>query len=164
MDNHAEASQILEKARQLISSGQFGDSLVRRQGKVEQPIIVVGPDDRPESWFVGVTVDDRLAGFLQLDLHGRLRRYSSFQRRSETLDDCPLAKDWLDHETILRLARSRFDPDAVLSKPVLSYDKNPDKIAWRIEVASQSGQVSTIFIAGNYAYFALPDDHNNTFG
>ncbi|HUN07120.1 MAG TPA: hypothetical protein PLQ56_10995 [Aggregatilineales bacterium] len=164
MDNYTEASQILDKALKLINSGQIGDSLIRHRGKVEQPIVVVDADDKPESWFVGVIVDERIAGFLQLDLHGRLRRYSSFQRRSETLEGCPPAKDWLDPETILGLVRARVDPGATLSVPTLSYDRSPDKIVWRINIVDQSGQASTVFVAGNYAYFQSPDDQNDMIG
>jgi hypothetical protein len=146
---------IYKVARKLFESGVTHDTFVQKAGKVEKPIPVHDPDGDLVSWFVGITVSDRLAGFMQFGTDASLMRYSTFQRHTSSLEGCPPASAWLDPKYIKKRARTRASRGDVLSRPYLTYDRNLSRLVWVVNVKSKRGKVKTIYVAGEYVY--LPE-------
>ena len=128
---------------------------VNTNGNIETPIRIFDPEGSINSWFVGVTMKNKLVGFMQFNTELGLMRYSTFLHQSSSLDDCPFAKVWLDSKTILDLAKKRASLEEELMEPVLSYDKSPTRIAWTVTVKEKGRKVGTIFVAGKYVYKVL---------
>ncbi len=42
-----------------------------------------------------------------------------------------------------------------LSEPVLTYDGNPNRLAWKVEAKSSSGETRLLFVAGTAVYEAV---------
>ena len=156
------AEAVHESAVRLFESGIAHDALIQKLGKIGPAIAIVSPDGELDSWFVAITVGEKLAGFLQLDRSLRLLRYSTYQRRPGSVDDCPLASTWLDITAISERARTKADPHDRLSTPVLSYDANPSRIAWLVKATAPDRRPKTIFIAGEFAYIGRAADTDET--
>jgi len=140
------AQRIREAARRLVASGAVGDDRARRPGAVGTPVPVRTPSGELNSWFVPVAADgDRLAAFLQLLPDGTLMRFSSFAAP-------PPAADWLDAKTIIRRARAGQRPGETPGPPFLTYDRNPDRLAWGVIFTDASGSERLVFVAGDAVY------------
>ncbi|HEV8286430.1 MAG TPA: hypothetical protein VGQ09_19110 [Chitinophagaceae bacterium] len=144
--------EVYNKAIELFKSSIVNDSLVKTKGKVETPIPILEASGNINSWFVGITVDKTLAGFLQIENNLSLLRYSSFQRTPNSLQGCPSADVWLNPKKIISLARTKATKDDSLSPPILTYDQNPSRIVWSIIATSKSGKKRIIYVAGEYVY------------
>ncbi len=144
------AARIREAARRLIASGAVGDHPARRPGALGTPVPVRAASGELDSWFVPVAANgDRLAAFLQLLPDGTLMRFSSFATP-------PPAADWLDAKTILRRARAAQRPGETPGRPFLTYDRNPDRLAWGVIFTDASGAERLVFVAGD-AVYSPPD-------
>jgi len=148
--------QVRLRAIRSFDSGIAQDPLVQELGQVEDPIPIHGPDGNVKSWFIGVTVKERLVGFIHYDIRQTLIGYSTFQRQTSSLEGCPLANVWLDPETVMRKASTLASSDDVLSSPILTYDKHPSRIVWSVKATNKDGTIRTILVAGEYAY--LPEN------
>lgn len=148
------AARMRKIAQQLLASGDVGDESLRLSGAVGVALAVVAPDGTHRSWFVPVTVDDRLAAFMQLGIDGQLMRFSSFQRagqRAENYSDCPPAADWLDRKRIQARAAAKRRADETVGEPFLSYDHSPERLAWAVPMESRRGR-RVILVAGDAVY------------
>lgn len=146
--------RVHKKAITLFKSGIAQNPLVQDLGKVEKPIPIYGLKNEIVSWFVGITIKDRLVGFIQFDADLRLMRYSTFQRHASTLKDCPKKRTWLDPTYIMERARTKALPEDELSLPFLTYDRNLSRIVWAVAAKNKRGKVKTIFVAGDFVYLA----------
>ena len=153
-----EIQRIFSKAENLLKSGIAQDDLVTKKGVIEEPIPVLGVDDALSSWFVGVTVDDFIVGFMQFDSDSTFIRYSTFQRHPSSLDGCPLAEHWLDSEYIMSKVKDWTKPHEAISAPFLSYDKHPTRLVWMVRVEGRNGKLKTVCVAGEYVYEYVDDD------
>jgi hypothetical protein len=150
---HPDPAAIAALARAHLAQGRFGDDYVRRAATVAAPLQVVGPDRRPHSWMVGLTVGDRLVAFFQLLLDGRVLRFSSFQRRAGDLAGCPPARDWLDPASAREQVIRQAQPGDEVSTPVLTFDRNPDRLVWAVSVTRRAdGRTRTAYVAGSSVY------------
>jgi hypothetical protein len=160
----AEAEQhVIEQARSLINSGLFGDALVRRSGRIEEPRAVLSPGGGLHSWFVAVTVGKRLAGFLELKPDLTPMRYSSFQRKAESIDGCPEAASRLDPESVRGAAALHARPDERAGDPYLTYDRSPSRLVWAVRLENPRGEARILFVAGSEVY-EPPSGVEDTFG
>ena len=66
---------------------------------LEQPIPVLGPAGELDSWFVALTTEEGILGFLQLERDLTLHRYSAFERPAP-------ASAWLDPDAVLARAQT----------------------------------------------------------
>lgn len=144
--------RVHQEARRLFESGITQDSLVESKGTVEPPLPILDLNQELNSWFVAITVESRIAGFMQFTTEFVLMRYSTFQRTASSLEGCPEAPAWLDQSYILDAAKTLMADDELVGEPFLSYDKHPNRIAWAIKHRDRKGEVGTIFVAGGYAY------------
>jgi hypothetical protein len=156
MPERPDPGRALERAAQLWPGAMAEDELVEREGRLSEPLPVTKPDGSLESWFVGVTVGDKLAGFLQLLPDLTFVRYSSFQRQPGTVEGCPEAADWLDPGRISRRAASRLRSDESAGRPRLTYDATPSRVVWAVPVESRDGSRRELLVAGDFVYEAAP--------
>jgi hypothetical protein len=150
--NEQMADRFRKQAQQLIASTRVGDELLSRSATIAIALPVHTPDGSIHSWFVPVTVGDRLAGFFQFLPDGTLMRYSSFQRRSGDLSTCPDAADWLDTERIQSRAGSQRLPGEKLEAPFLTFDRSPDRIVWAVPLINEQGKIRLVYVAGESVY------------
>ena len=144
--------RVHQRAVELVKGGITQNPIVKKGGRVEKPIPIYGPERDIVSWFAGITISDRLVGFIQFDCNLKLMRYSSFQRDPSSLEGCPNTRSWLDPNYIKERARTKASPDYDLEKPFLSYDRNISRIVWVVKAKEKSGHVKTIFVAGDFVY------------
>jgi hypothetical protein len=142
------AAAVRKRARWLLDDPSWVSPLVAASGVVEEPLPIVDPAGRHERWFVPVVVDHRLAGFFVVGLDLVVHRWSTFQRRPESLEGCPPAADWLD-PTVIAGRAAEVAPGEPTGPPVLGYDRAPDRIAWRVPVGGR-----TVHVAGTAAWLA----------
>jgi hypothetical protein len=154
IDSDDIATEIHRQARRLFRDGIAESALVEKSGKVEKPIPIHGADHAIEAWFVGVVVGDKLAGYMRLQNNLTLLGYSSFQRRPDSVDECPGADTWLDPNAVLELARSVTGPNDRLEQPFLGYDKHPSRLAWHVRVSADDGGEKLVLVAGGDVYLA----------
>jgi hypothetical protein len=131
----------------LLEAGLIGDAATLEGARVLEPIPVVDPAGRLHSWFVPVALDAKLTGFAELRPDLELVRYSSFPRPAELAD-------WTDPETIHEHAARTSRPDETLGEPVLTYDREPSRIAWAVTATDRAGRSRTLYVAGGYTYEA----------
>jgi hypothetical protein len=117
---------------------------VAKSATLEKPIQVVTPDGEFDSWFVPLTTDDGLIGFLQLEPDLALHRYSTFEHPQP-------ASVWLDPDTIRAHAKASAGNGEELGDPVLTYRGNRDRLTWGVPIR---GRQSTIYVAGDHVEVA----------
>lgn len=145
------AEAIRAAARELFESGAVGDASLRRSGAVGQPIVVHGPRREPHSWFVPLTVGDRLAAFFQFLADATLMRFSTFPSRPGALEGPP-ASDWLNPADIAGYADAIRTQGEKAGEPFLSFDRTPDRLVWVVPLTSAAGTRREVFVVGGRAY------------
>ncbi len=146
------ADAIRRVARQLLASGDVGDESLRRSSIVAPAIPVLVKGGELHSWFVPVTVRDRLVAFFQFLPDGTFMRFSSFQRRPGESDGCPAAADWLDRERMQTRVAGQRRTDETIGEPFLTFDVTPDRLVWAVPLSRASGEVRLVYLAGDAMY------------
>lgn len=154
MTNEAARKNVRKKAQGFFDSGITQNEFVQKGGKIENPIPILDPDGKLNSWFVGVVMQSKLVGFMQLSQDLVLMRYSTFQRHPLSIDQCPDVRTWLDRGYILERARTAVAQSDTLEHPFLTYDRSPSRIAWAVRTTDRRGQKKLIFVAGDYVYLS----------
>jgi len=149
---------VYKRAIQLFKSGIAQDTIVNTSGKIEKPIPILNSSGEVVSWFIGITVGERLVGFMQINTNLELLRYSTFQRTPGSLSGCPMASIWLNTNTIINLARTIASTQDELANPILTYDRSPPRIVWAVKATDKRGQSKTIYVAGEYVYIKDEND------
>jgi hypothetical protein len=139
--------------RVRAAAGEFRrklvDDPVAIRARLEDPIPIQSATNELDSWFVPLTTEGLLLGFFQLEPDLSLHRYSSFQRMPSSASDLPPAETWLDRATILERARTVVAESDQLEQPILSYQGNRDRLAWRVRVANRQ---ASIYVVGDEVY------------
>ncbi len=151
-----DASRIARIARELLREGSVGDAPLRRSANVLPALPVRAPGGRLHSFFVPVTVGDRLAAFFQFLPDGTLMRFSSFQRRPGDFGGCPAAADWLELNRIQARAEDQRRMGETTREPFLTYDRAPDRIVWAVPLTQPGGDVRYVYVAGEAVYEPPP--------
>jgi hypothetical protein len=149
---------MLRTARRLLAQGDAGDGPLQRQASVGRPVPVVGTDGELDSWFVPVTLGDRLGGYFRFTAAGDYSSFSAFPRRGARFDDCPLAADWLDAGRIAARAEPLRRRDETAAPPFLSYDGTPERLAWAVSLTRPDGSTRIVFVAGTSVFTQRQDD------
>jgi hypothetical protein len=145
--------EIARSTEVLLPQFEEADSVVRKKGKANAPIPVHTPDGKNVvSWFVGITVGDRIASFLQFNGAGKLIRYSSFQRESKSVEECPKADTWLKSSHVKNRGKSIVGKDALVKKPYLSYHQNITRLAWIVRVIEKDGIERLVYVVGDSVF------------
>jgi hypothetical protein len=120
--------------------------------QVGEPLPVMHPNGIQHSWFVPLEAGGKLLGFAQLLTSLVPMRVSWFQRSPRDYEYCPDIADWTDIHRIAARAASVARQGEQLSAPLLTYDGNPDRVAWMVEAKSTSGETRRLFVAGTAVY------------
>lgn len=155
MSRRVTSEDAVRFARQLLASGFADDPLARDRGRLLDALAVRAPSGDQAGWVVPVELGGALLGFVQLEVDGTFRRYASFHGTTATALGCPPAADWLDHGVIEKRARRVVGADVRLEAPVLTYDRNPDRLAWALRATpAEGGRSIIVFVAGTEAWRA----------
>jgi len=149
----ADKSDIRRAAESLLDQG-FLAAARDPAVTVGEPLPVFDAAARQHSWLVPLQRGSRLAGFAQLSMQLEPLRVSSFQRDPSRYDECPDVADWTDPARILQRAATQARSDEQLSQPVLSFDGDPSRLAWRVEAQDSAGRQRVLYVAGNVVYEA----------
>jgi hypothetical protein len=148
------AEAILIAARRLLAGGAVGDPSLR-EANVGSPLPVRARGGELHSWFVPIVFGESLAAFLQLMPDATLMRFSSFQRRPGSREGLPAAADWLDATRIRERARGAARAGESAGEPMLTFDRNPDRLVWSVPLTSSSG-ARELLVAGEVVYEPPP--------
>jgi hypothetical protein len=140
--------QLQRLALEYLRSEEGVEDVVRRDGRIGQPIPVEHPRGSVTHWFVPVAVDTRLAGYFLFDAHPTFQRYSSFLRRANSVEGAPDLESWTEPARVLKTAAGSAHAQK-LGEPYLTYDGVLARLAWAVPVESESG---ILYVAGNHAY------------
>jgi hypothetical protein len=143
--------KVRERAA-LFFAQSTASELVQNSGELQEPLPVNYPNGKLHSWFVGVTVNCKLAGFLQLLPDLSPLRYSTFQRRPDSLEGCPDSADWLDRARIQSRAAGALGSGESLGEPYLTFDQHPSRLVWAVPVESERDGKREILVAGDFVY------------
>ncbi|HXS02450.1 MAG TPA: hypothetical protein VN724_17900 [Pyrinomonadaceae bacterium] len=155
-----DAENIAHAARQMLAAGSVGDEPLRSSASVGRAIPVRGSNRELHSWFVPLTVGDRLAAFFQFLPDRTLMRFSSFQRRPGDCAGCPAVTDWLDAEQIRKRAATQLQAGETIGEPFLSYDRSPDRLVWAVPLSHERDE-RLVYVVGDTVYSPPSGD---TFG
>jgi hypothetical protein len=139
-------------AEQALLSGQADDPIAVAEGRLLEPVPIRSPGGGVAGWIVPIGRGDTLLGFVQVDEAGRFRRYASFRRGTGADEPGPRAVDWLDTATIAKRAGTLVEPGESLGSPELTYDRNPDRLAWVVRAARPDGRHRMIYVAGTVVW------------
>lgn len=131
------------------------DDAVAAGAALARPIAVRSPSGYLDSWFLGLTSNDLLIGFLQLEPDLRLHRYSSFQSTPGETSGCPRAEIWLDPVAIRERASREALTGEELGAPILSYHGTRDRLAWRVPIA---GRTAVVYVVGEEVFREEAED------
>jgi hypothetical protein len=154
----ADNQERIQNATEALLSQGFLSSEPDPAIRVGEPIPVLHPNSAQHSWFVPLVAGSKLAGFAELLPSLTPLRVSSFQRQARVYEDCPEVSDWTDPDRIRSRAQSFARQDEQLSTPVLTYDVDPSRLAWKILATSPSGNTRVLFVAGTVVY----ESHNTS--
>ncbi len=146
MPSAGEKERVWSEVAALLNRGFFGkdrDHIV----EIGQPLAVLHPDGSQYSWFIPLLRGPKLAGFAHLLPSLVPLGVSSFPAGS-----LPDAADWTDENVVRERASSVAREGERLSDPVLSYDQQPARIAWRVLATPPSGKTRTLYVAGTTVY------------
>jgi hypothetical protein len=149
----ASVANVRHITEALIREGFFHSELDAGV-RVGEPLPVMDENGSQHSWFVPLEAGGKLAGFAQLLTSLIPLRFSSFQRRPRDYDSCPDVADWTDVRRIAKRAASIARSGEQLSEPVLTYDGNPSRLAWRVEAKTSAGTRRLLYVAGTTVYEA----------
>ena len=147
------SSEVRRAAERLLDQG-FLAAARDPAVTVGKPLPVVDAAAQQHSWFVPLQHGSRLAGFAQLSMQLEPLRVSSFQRNPSSYDACPDVADWTDPARVLERAATQARSDEQLSQPVLSFDGDPSRLAWRVEAQNSAGERRILYVAGTVVYEA----------
>lgn len=145
-------------ARDLLMSWPGVEPLVRRHGKVGQPLPVEHPRGVVTHWFVPVAVEGSLAGYFLFDANLQLQSYSSFLRRPDTIEGAPDLGSWTKVERVSEAAAGAAH-GRTLGEPFLTYDGVLSRLAWAVPLDSDGEGI--VYVAGDFAY-SKPLDSEST--
>jgi hypothetical protein len=151
----ASSDEARQAAERALASGQADDPIAVAEGRLLDPVRIRSPDGGAAGWIVPIGREDTLLGFVQVDESGRFRRYASLRRGTGANEPAPKAADWLDTATIIRRAATLVEPGETPGAPELSYDRNPDRLAWVVRATRTDGRYRTIYVTGTAVWESL---------
>lgn len=149
---------VRRRVAELLEAGLVGDAAALEGARVLEPIRIVEPGSGGlHSWFVPVAIDEELTGFAELRPDLELMRFSSFPSSARV-------RDWTDPETIRRRAEALSRTGESLREPVLTYDREPSRVAWAVTAVDPAGRSRTLYVTGDYAYEGRSEPSEPEFG
>ena len=117
-----------------------------RRARVGSPAQVYTPAGTPAFWLVPLLVGDLACGFAHVDLAGQVIRVGTFGAGPEDRASW-ISAAFFEAPPAGVLSEIRFKySGANLSEPLLSYDANPVRWAWRLEVIDAGRLAAEVFV------------------
>lgn len=158
MTRNPGSEQASAAAARLLAAGQPAGKLLRESGRIGEALAVTDPAGRLRFWFVPVIVEARIAGYFRAEADLSDWRWSSFQRRPDTLAGCPPAALWLDEEGIRQRALALARPGEIATAARLGYDRLPERLAWIVRLQTPEGEERQVCVAGAAVWPATAAD------
>lgn len=146
-------NDIKNRAKKISNNIFKENSSIRSKLKINDAIPFKDINGDTIAWFVPLTMENKLIGFLKFDTGLEYISYYSFQRNKNNIEECPNAQSWLDKEYIKSQAKTKVSSDDTLSEPVFTFDKNPSRFVWLVNVKTKNGEKRKIFLTGDFLYF-----------
>lgn len=148
METNDSQTGVERIARELWEQGSLqipggGDAIVG------QAASVCGLSGAFHSWVVPLTIQGKLVAWAQFSPQLVLLRFSVFLRREGELDRCPNVADWFDPGIVRERVLEKVGPNADLTAPLLTFDRDPSRLVWLVESRGKSGSTKRWFVAGN---------------
>lgn len=147
----------------LLKGGFVDDPLTAEKGRIEEPTPILDQVSQLSSWFVPVTLENRLVGYFRFLTDLSMQGYTTFQRKRSSISGCPPADSWLNAEHIIKKAREVAPEGDLLAPPFLTFDRHPSRLAWAVKFRDDFGKETTVFVAGEFAFLSS-DAEEDTIG
>ena len=129
---------------------------------VGTPSLVRTVDEKPFYWKVPVVLNEKVIGFIDVKMNGKVPRYGcmgclySPYYDPHNIDNCPSTVTISTIEEAKELAKNITDKysDAVVSEPIYVYDDTGccSGEAWMLKIEKDGKIISRAFVSGYYAY------------
>ncbi len=147
METNGSQTEVERIARELWEEGSIqvpgGSDAI-----VGQAAPVYDPTGAFHSWIVPLMIQRRLVAWAHFSPQLVLLRFSIFLRREGALDLCPNVEDWFNPEIVRERVIEKIGPNADLTTPVLTFDRDPSRLVWLVEVRYKDGSRKRWFVAG----------------
>jgi hypothetical protein len=121
-----------------------------REATIGEPALARSADGEPAFWLVPFESGGRACGFARVDLSGRVAQISAFGAGADDTASWPEA-DFFRRTPPGSLSDIRArHPGLPLAEPVLSYDGNSAKWAWRIAIGEPAKAIAYVAPGGWY--------------
>jgi hypothetical protein len=161
MNVGADPVKIKNIVRRYLASAPGIDPGTRRSSVMDEPRPVLNPDRQQHSWLVGVRVNGRRVGFVQVLLDGTVMRYSMFPLVPDRMSETSAAELFSPAKARERIAAAAHECQ-IVDGPFLTYDRNPDRLVWAAVVRTRHGARQLMFAVGDSVYEAPA--RTDTFG
>ena len=133
---------------------------------VGTPFLVRTVDEKPFYWKVPVVLNEKVIGFIDVKMNGKVPRYGcrgclySPYYDLHNIDNCSSVVTISTVEEAKELAKNITDKyrDAVVSEPIYVYDDTGPCAgeAWMLKIEKDGKIISRAFVSGYYAYEKSP--------
>lgn len=141
-------------AEVAANAGQHHPELAMSDFKIGKPLAVQDAHSVPHYIAVPVLRGLAIFGYFTCNLTGEVTKFTSFCSELSDIDACPLSTVWLNPRSIVETASEFFPELTNVNEMFLSFDDNPDRLAWRLIGQDADGKPMTIFVAGLTAFAA----------
>lgn len=117
-----------------------------KKAEVGSPVLILTPEGNPSYWLVPLLEKGFACGFVSVELSGRVSRLGIFGSAPED------SSSWIDGSFFEKPPpKMLFEIEAkylglTISKPIFSYDANPSRWAWRVEIRDKDQIRSVVFM------------------
>lgn len=158
-DEHHILQAAQKCAASALSNDTFFEGTDSGQLQAAASLLIRTPEKKIHSVFTPLLLKGRILGYFIHDLTGAIQSHSKFGHIEQNGATGYQANNWLDPDHIKEVARSKLPPHAVINQVFLSFDKVPDRLAWRVESSVGHGTQIVVFVAGDYAYISSPPEN-----
>lgn len=117
-----------------------------KNAEVGSPVLIHTPEGDPSYWLVPLLEKGFACGFVSVQLSGRVSRLGIFGSAPED------SSSWIDASFFEKPPpKMLFEIEAkylglTIAEPIFSYDANPSRWAWRVEILDKDEIRSVVFI------------------
>jgi len=124
-----------------LGSFTFGDA---------QP--VADAQSVPKFLAVPVVQQSCIFGYFACSLDGKIEEFVSFCDTLTDIQACPMARIWLDQRVVVQTALDHVPQLQNIQQIFLSFDKTPNRLAWRVLGTDENDHPLSIFVMGMKAF------------
>lgn len=117
-----------------------------KKAEVGSPVLILTPEGDPSYWLVPLLEKSSVCGLVSVELSGRVSRLGILGSAPED------SSSWIDASFFEKPPpKMLFEIEAkylglTIAEPIFSYDANPSRWAWRVEIRDKDEIRSVVFI------------------